>query len=147
MVPNENMGSNKVKEGEPLYQNQKVKNYVREKCYIESHVVNIVQSVLCCLEEHYSSILFDICHLLNCIAWPQLTIKSKCVNLFSIQLRSLHLHNRLKKWMFLSHLKLTILMKVFCKLQWHTQKDFHTSKPVWDPKFKHPKKEIYLYLQ
>ena len=51
------------------------------------------------------------------------------------------------KWMFLSHLKLTILMKDLWKLQSHTQKDFHANLQVWVPKFKHPQKgNILLFI-
>ena len=52
------------------------------------------------------SILFDLYHLLNCSVWPQLTIKSKFANHCILCMLCLEM------WMFLTHLKMTILMKV-----------------------------------
>lgn len=46
----------KEKECEPLYQNRKATNYVREKHCIKNHIVNIVQFIVCCLEEIFGYI-------------------------------------------------------------------------------------------
>lgn len=91
-------------------------------------------------------IFFGIFYMLICIMWPQLTIKENLSTYFNWD-HSIICMLLWNKWMFLSHLKLTILMKDFWKLQSHTQKDFHTNLQVWVPKFKHPQKgNILLFI-
>ena len=78
-----------------MYQNQKLQFYSREKCFIEDHIVQIVERVVSCFENRYGSlysnieetsinipsddgdhivfdvcrsdhIVFDVCRILNC---------------------------------------------------------------------------------
>ena len=79
-------------DGEPMYQNQKVQFYSREKRFIEDHIVQIVERVVSCFEKRYGNlysnlektsisipsdegdhIIFDVCHILNCNVWPNFT--------------------------------------------------------------------------
>ena len=46
-------------DGEPLYQNQKVHYYIREKRYIENHIVEIVESIISCFERRYGNLYSD----------------------------------------------------------------------------------------
>ena len=76
-------------DGEPMYQNQKVQFYSREKRFIEDHIVQTVERVVSCFEKLYGNpypnlketsinipsddgdcIIFDLCHILNCNVWP-----------------------------------------------------------------------------
>ena len=89
------------------------------------------------------SILFDLYHLLNCSVWPQLTIKSKFANLFSVQLRPLHtLHALLGDVDVFNPFKNDNINESCCN--GIPRRIFI---PVQAPKFKHPKKKIYFYLQ
>ena len=79
--------SNSEYDGEPLYQNQKVYYYSREKQYIKNHCLEIVDAIISCYEERYGNLfdkdstvnvhsdqgdtmLFEICRVLNCSLWP-----------------------------------------------------------------------------
>ena len=76
-------------DGEPMYQNQKVQFYSREKRFIEDHIVQIVERVVSCFEKRYGNlysnlqeisinipsddgdcIIFDARRILNCNVWP-----------------------------------------------------------------------------
>ena len=64
-------------DGEPMYQNQKVQFYSREKCFIED-IVQIIETVVSCFEKRYGILysnleetsIFDVCYILNCDVWP-----------------------------------------------------------------------------
>ena len=43
-------------DGEPMYRNQKVKFYSREKPFIEDHIVQIVERVVSCFEKCYDNL-------------------------------------------------------------------------------------------
>ena len=70
-------------DGEPLYQNQKVHYYAREKLYSENHSLEIMEAIIACFERRYGHlycdindnevnvnsdegdhVLFDVCHIL-----------------------------------------------------------------------------------
>ena len=95
----------KDKDGEPMYQNQKVQFYSREKCFIEDHIVQIVERVVSCFEKRYGNlysnleetsinipsddgdrIIFDVCHILNYNVWPNVTDDSDTATQYSLQL-------------------------------------------------------------
>ena len=103
----EEMESND-EDGEPMYQNQKVQFYSREKRFIEDHIVQIVERVVSCFEKRYGNlysnleetsinipsddgdrIIFDVCHILNCNVWPNVTVDSDTATQYSLQLASL----------------------------------------------------------
>ena len=103
----EEMESND-EDGEPMYQNQKVQFYSREKRFIEDHIVQIVERVVSCFEKRYGNlysnleetsinipsddgdrIIFDVCHILNCSVWPNVTVDSDTATQYSLQLASL----------------------------------------------------------
>ena len=91
-----------------MYQNQKVQFYSREKRFIEDHIVQIVERVVSCFEKHYGNlysnleetsinipsddgdrIIFDVCHILNCNVWPNVTDDSDTATQYSLQLAAL----------------------------------------------------------
>ena len=101
-----------------MYQNQKLQFYSREKCFIEDHIVQIVERVVSCFEKHYGSlysnieetsinipsddgdhivfdacrsdhIVFDVCRILNCNVWPNVTDESDTATHYSLQLAAL----------------------------------------------------------
>ena len=91
-----------------MYQNQKVQFYSREKRFTEDHIVQIVERVVSCFEKRYGNlysnleetsinipshdgdcIIFDICHILNCNVWPNVTDDSDTATQYSIQLAAL----------------------------------------------------------
>ena len=95
-------------DGEPMYQNQKVQFYSRGKCFIEDHIVQIVERVVSCFEKHYGNlysnleetsinipsddsdrIIFDVCCILNCNVWPNVTDDSDTATQYSLQLAAL----------------------------------------------------------
>ena len=95
-------------DGEPMYQNQKVQFYSREKRFIEDHIVQIVERVVSCFEKRYGNlysnleetsinipsddgdrIIFDVCHILNCNVWPNVTDDSDTATQYSLQLAAL----------------------------------------------------------
>ena len=105
-------------DGEPMYQNQKVQFYSREKRFIEDHIVQIVERVVSCFEKRYGNlysnleetsinipsddgdhIVFDVCHsdhiifdvrrILNCNVWPNVTDESDTAIQYSLQLAAL----------------------------------------------------------
>ena len=78
-------------DGEPLFQNQKVHYYSREKQYIKDHVVQVVENIISCFEQRYGNlyidqfdggvnevsddgdnVLFDVCRVLNSQVWPNI---------------------------------------------------------------------------
>ena len=95
-------------DGEPMYQNQKVQFYSREKRFIEDHIVQIVERVVSCFEKRYGNlysyleetsfnvlsddgdrIIFDVCRILNCNVWPNVTDDSDTATQYSLQLAAL----------------------------------------------------------
>ena len=95
-------------DGEPMYQNQKIQFYSREKRLIEDHIVQIVEIVVSCFEKCcgnlYSNleetsinspsgdgdhIIFDVCRILNCNVWPNVTDDSDTATQYSLQLAAL----------------------------------------------------------
>ena len=91
-----------------MYQNQKVQFYSREKRFIEDHIVQIVERVVSCFEKRYGNlysnleetsinipsddgdrIIFDVCHILNCNVWPNVTDDSDTATQYSLQLAAL----------------------------------------------------------
>ena len=91
-----------------MYQNQKVQFYFREKCFIEDHIVQIVGRVASCFEKRYGNlysnleetsiniplddcdrIIFDVCRILNCNVWPNVTDDSDTATQYSLQLAAL----------------------------------------------------------
>ena len=75
----------KDEDDEPMYQNQKVQFYSREKYFIEDHIAQIVERVVSCFGKRYGNlysnleetsinipsddgdcIIFDMCSILNC---------------------------------------------------------------------------------
>ena len=81
---------NDEEDGQPIYQGQKVKYYLREKQFLENNAAEVVQSILACYEERYNrvcvesgndtdltsdgdAVLFDICCILNSNVWPSLS--------------------------------------------------------------------------
>ena len=95
-------------DGQPMYQNQKVQFYSREKRSIEDHVVQIVERVVSCFEKRYGNlysnleetsiiipsddgnrIIFDVCRILNCNVWPNVTNDSDTSTQYSLQLAAL----------------------------------------------------------
>ena len=90
--------------GEPMYQNQKVQFYSREKRFIEDHIVRIVERIVSCFEKFYSNleetsinipshdshrIIFDVCRKLNCNVWSNVTDDSDTATQYSLQLAAL----------------------------------------------------------
>ena len=135
------------KKGEPLYQNQKV-TIVFMLLLIGTLLMSFLSSHTSVNIHHADEgdiILFGIFYMLICIMWPQLTIKENLSTYFNWdhKIICMLLSNKL---MFLSHLKLTILMKDLWKLQSHTQKDFHTNLQVWVLNLSTHKKGTYFYL-
>ena len=74
-----------------MCQNQKLQFYSREKCFIEDHIVQIIERVVSCFENRYGSlysnleetsinipsddgdhIILDVCRILNCNVWPRI---------------------------------------------------------------------------
>ena len=64
-----------------LYQNQKLKYYIREKTYVKDHAAEVVQKILTCYDERYArvcydgtadagDVLYDVCCVLNSQIWP-----------------------------------------------------------------------------
>ena len=91
-----------------MYQNQKVQFYSREKRFIEDHIVQIVERVVSCFEKRYGNlysnlgetsinissddgdhIIFDVCRILNCNVWPNVTDDSDTATQYSLQLAAL----------------------------------------------------------
>ena len=91
-------------DGEPMYQNQKVQFYSREKRFIEDHIAQIVERVVSCFEKRYGNlysnleetsinipsddgdrIIFDVCCILNCNVWPNVTDDSDTATQYSLQ--------------------------------------------------------------
>ena len=87
-----------------MYQNQKVQFYCREKRFID-HIVQIVERAVSCFEKCYGNLysnlketsikvpsddgdctIFDICCILNCNVWPNLTDDSDTATQYSLQL-------------------------------------------------------------
>ena len=78
------------KDGEPTYHGQWVKRYLQEKQYIKNCAVEIVEKILACSEQQFSSVyredaqpfnkvaddrdnfIFDVCMILNTTVWPKL---------------------------------------------------------------------------
>ena len=79
-------------DGEPRYQNVKLKHFLREKGYIVNHVVEIVKSIADCFNKCYGNavletskaavnvhadewdhLLLDVSRILNCNVWLDLT--------------------------------------------------------------------------
>ena len=79
-------------EGEPCYQDVKLKHFFCEKGYIVNHVVEFVKSIVECFDKRYGSaisetseaavnvhvdegdcLLLDVSRILNCNVWPDLT--------------------------------------------------------------------------
>ena len=77
-----------TEDGEPIYQNQNVQYYSREKMFIKNHCVEIVDAIINCYEKRYGNlfeselnstinansdqgdaILFEVCRVLNCNLW------------------------------------------------------------------------------
>ena len=94
--------------GEPMYQNQKVKFYSREKCFLEDHIVQIVERGVSCFEKHYGNlysnfketsiiipscdsdhIIFDVCRIFNCNVWPNVTDDSDTATQYYPQLAAM----------------------------------------------------------
>ena len=94
-------------DGEPMYQNQKVQFYSREKRFID-HIVQIVERIVSCFEKHYGNlysnleetsinipsddsdrIIFDVCCKLNCNVWPNVTDDSDTATQYTLQLAAL----------------------------------------------------------
>ena len=88
-----------------MYQNQKVQFYSREKRFIEDHIVQIVERVVSCFEKRYGNlysnleetsinipsddgdrIIFDVCRILNCNVWPNVTNDYDIATQYSLQL-------------------------------------------------------------
>ena len=95
-------------DGEPLYQNQKAQFYSTEKRFIENHIVQIIERVVSCFEKCYGNlysdleetsinipsddsdrIIFDVCRILNCNVWPNVTDDSDTATHYSLQLAAL----------------------------------------------------------
>ena len=91
-----------------MYQNQKVKFYSREKCFIEDHIAQIIKRAVSCFEKCYGNlysnlketsinipsddsdhIIFDECRILNCNVWPNVTDDSGTATQYSLQLAAL----------------------------------------------------------
>ena len=76
-------------DGEPIYQDQKLKYYTWEKLYLKNHDGELIESILSCYVKRYSdvyserndkgsvsdgdNILFHVCHVLNLAVRPDLT--------------------------------------------------------------------------
>ena len=99
-------------DGKPEYQGQKLKFYLSEKEYLKNHCINIVKAIVPCYEDRYSSLLsdsnkssgisdfenmeisddtsmlFDVCRVLNTKVWPKLQEGSKDNENLSLQLNS-----------------------------------------------------------
>ena len=76
-------------DGEPVYQDQKLKYYTREKLYLKKHGAELIESILPHYVERYSgvyserndkgsfsdgdNILFRVCRVLNLAVWADLT--------------------------------------------------------------------------
>ena len=81
------------KDGELVYQGQKLKYYSREIQFLKNHAAEIIKSILSCYAERscnlYSetttnnpicdgdTVLFDVSHVLNTTVWPQLNDSKK----------------------------------------------------------------------
>ena len=95
-------------DGDPMYQNQKVEFYSREKRFIEDHIVQIVERVVSCFEKRYGNlysnleetsinipsddgdrIVFEVCRILNCKVWPNVTDDSDTATQYCLQLAAL----------------------------------------------------------
>lgn len=84
--PNEVMRN---EDGEPIYQDQKLKYYTWQKLYLKNRGAELTESILSCLVDRNSDvysernkkgsindgddILFHACHVLISAVWPDLT--------------------------------------------------------------------------
>ena len=75
--------------GEPIYQDQKLKYFTRERLYLKNHGAELIESILPCYVKRYcdvyserndegsvsdgDNILFHVCRVLNSAVWPDLT--------------------------------------------------------------------------
>ena len=91
-------------DGDPIYQHQKLHNYLRGKQYIKDHCVFLVERILKCYEERYWSetsvgedasvvttcdhLLLDVCNVLNCAVWPTLSEDDGDGEKLGVQLKS-----------------------------------------------------------
>ena len=95
------------KDGEPIYQDQKLKYYTQEKLYLKNHGDELIESILSCYVKRYSdvylerndegsvsdgdNILLHVCHVLNSAVWPDLTKDSDEDEIkLSLQLNAIH---------------------------------------------------------
>ena len=139
-------------DGEPLYQNQKVHYYIREKRYIENHIVEIVDSIISCFERRYGNlysdasdaavnvnadegdwVIFDICCVLNCNVWPDVTPDSDLQEKFSVQLTALQkIFNRYKNMEVFNTFTSDDVTESFCAVTRYSSRYFNTSnvKPI-----------------
>jgi hypothetical protein len=91
------------KDGEPMYQGQRLTYYARQKQYIADHCVCLVEAIIKCYDDRYwfdgndgekssttnDHLIFDICKVLNSSAWPKLPIDdSDDENILKIQMES-----------------------------------------------------------
>ena len=76
-------------DGEPIYQDQKLKYYTREKLYLKNRGAELIESIFSCYVKRYSdvyserndegsvsddnNILFHVCRVLNSTVWSDLT--------------------------------------------------------------------------
>ena len=77
-----------TEDGEPIYQNQNVQYYSREKMFVKNHCAEIVDAIINCYEKRYGNlfeselnstinansdqgdaILLEVCRVLNCNLW------------------------------------------------------------------------------
>ena len=100
------------KDGEPVYQGQKLKYYSREIQFLNNHGAQIIKSILSCYTRRYCNlysefaidnpisdgniVLFDVCHVLNTTLWPQLNVM---------------IPTRMKKFFQFNSLQLTAFLK------------------------------------
>ena len=94
------------KDGESVYQRQKLKYYSREIQFLKNHGAEIIKSILSCCAERYcnlysqtttdnpigdgDTVLFDVCHVLNTTAWPQLNYSNKDEEVLSVQFTAIN---------------------------------------------------------
>ena len=86
--------ANAEEDGEPVFQGQKLKYYLREKQYIKDHSAHILEQIISCIEERYckvcsddfyerydskydtpdegDGVLFDVCCMLNSKVWTNM---------------------------------------------------------------------------
>ena len=88
------------KDGELVYQGQKLKYYNREIQFLKNLGAEIIKSVLSCYAEKYcnlysetttgipisdgDTVLFDVCHVLQTTVWPQLNDSNKDEEVLSV---------------------------------------------------------------